>query len=485
MATTPDFTARTLARNASLLLALWLGFWLLALGLVLGLLWIPFVQIHYKSTLDLAGIIATGAALTLAWSLRPRSDEKDKNRPVPLSRNEAEKLYAMIERIGHQIGIDAPVDIHLVGAATAFIYGHRNWMGRIKRLQVGLGLPMLGTLSEAELGSVIAHEFGHFVAGDLSLGPWVYRTRTSIAHTVHDLDDSIFFFDILFRWYGQWFLRLSRRVSRQQELAADAQAARHFGIPATRAALEKIHLIDPMWSSYLDHEVFPALNRGVRPPIFAGFRLFCLPGTKRPEVQAAITRAEHQPTDDYDSHPSLEDRVAALVPGAKPAWPALTSCFELLGGETAAENLWLTSIKASQLPTCEWENYGSGTLQPQIEQRFAKTWMDPEQLPLTELPQLASTLDQLWVRLKPEGVSLLSPQGKRNHVQAILEEWIVACLCHAGFTPRPHPGLPLKLEQNGTSLQPAQMLADAIAGKLDVVQLRQIAGTGRVSLVKG
>ena len=111
--------------------------------------------------------------------------------------------------------------------------------------------------------------------------------------------------------------------------------------------------------------------------------------------------------------------------------------------------------------------------------------MDPTQLPLTELPQLASTLDQLWFRLKPEGVSLLSPQGKRNHVQAILEEWIVACLCHAGFTPRPHPGLPLRLEHNGTSLQPAQMLADAIAGKLDVVQLKQIAGTGRVSLVKG
>ena len=46
--------------------------------------------------------------------------------------------------------------------------------------ELGAGLPLLAWLSRSELESVIAHEFGHHVSGDLALGPWVHRTRRTI-----------------------------------------------------------------------------------------------------------------------------------------------------------------------------------------------------------------------------------------------------------------------------------------------------------------
>ncbi len=474
----PDLTKNTTAANnakrndigrrAASVLALWLGFWLLALGLVVALLWIPFAQLHYKSSLEFSGFAAAVAALTLVYSLRPRRNANSKaNTSVkPLSRKTAAPLYAMVERIGKELGIVKPIDIHLIGVASAFISARPHWYGGVKSLQVGLGLPLLGTLSEAELGSVIAHEFGHFAAGDLALGPWVYRTRVSIGNTTNDLDDSLFFLDILFRYYGLWFLRLSSIVSRQQEFSADALAAQRFGVAATRSALEKVHLIDPMWSSYLDFELAPAINRGSRLPIFEGFRRFCLPGVKRAAIQTAISHAENRKSAEFDTHPSLAERVAALIPGAKPTYPPLSQCLHLLGGEAATEDAWYMLFAKDNLIAADWDNFGSAILQPQIQQRFEGSWMDPAQLDFKELPKLAQQTDQLWERLKPEGISFLSPQGKRNHVLAILEEWITASLCHRGFTPKVVPGQALNLQRARQNVQPAELLKAAIAGTM-------------------
>ncbi|MDY7539364.1 M48 family metalloprotease [Undibacterium sp. 5I1] len=463
-----------IAQRASLVLALWLGFWLLAIGLVIGLLWIPFAQLHYRSSLQFTGIVAGLAALSLAYSLRPRQREKTTaSTAKPLSRETAAPLYAMVEKIATRLHIQAPVNIHLIGAASAFISGKRNWQGKIKTLEVGLGLPLLGTLSEQELGSVIAHEFGHFVAGDLSLGPWVYRTRMSIAHTVTDLDDSLFFLDLLFSYYGKWFLRLSSSVSRAQEFAADALASKTFGIVATRTALEKVHLIDPMWSTYLDYELGPAINRGARMPIFEGFRRFSKLGVKRAAVQVAIKRAETRKASEFDTHPSLEERVSALVPGAKPSFPPLSHCWELLGGEQATEAAWYALFDADKLTTSDWDAFGEQVLQTQIQQRFAGSWMDPKQLAFTELVTMAQRPEDSWDKLKPEGVSFLSPQGKRNHVLDILEEWIAACLIHRGFKLKATPGQPWVMLREDKAIQPAELLQQALGGSLRSVQLAQ------------
>ncbi|MCH8620846.1 M48 family metallopeptidase [Undibacterium sp. TS12] len=474
-----------LTQRAFLVVALWLGFWILALGLVAGLAWIPLAQINHRSTIEFSGIVAGIAALTLAYTLRPRRKEKKSGESVkPLSRDTAAPLYAMVERIGKELGVSATVNIHLIGGATAFISGNKNWLGRIKSLEVGLGLPLLGTLSEAELGSVIAHEYGHFVAGDLSLGPWVYRTRISIARTVTDLDDSMFFLDILFRWYGKWFLRLSAAVSREQEYAADATAAKKFGPVATRSALEKVHLISPLWSSYLDYELGPALNRGARMPIFEGFRRFCKPGIRRAEIQEAIHYAEAHESSEYDTHPSMEERVAAVVPGARPGMPPLAQCLHLLGGEQQTEDAWYSLFEVEQLTVSDWDNYAADVMQAINKKRFEGSWMDPKVLPLSELKNLALDPDSLWDRLRPEGVSFLSRLGKRQYVLEIMEAWISACLTQYGYRASLIPGQALVMTRADGSVQPATLLQTALLGHSnldDLKRMEQSPGTSAVT----
>lgn len=461
--------------RAALVLALWLGFWLLALGLIVALLSLPLAQLYYRSSLEFSGFVAAFAALCLAYALRPRwrFSRRVKTSLPPLERSKAEPLYAMLEHIAHKLKIVTPIDIHLIGAASAFISCERTWYGKLLSLRVGIGLPLLGNLSNAELGSVLAHEFGHFVAGDLALGPWVYRTRKSLSTTVNNLDDSLFFLDLIFRYYGQWVLRLSSNVSRAQEFSADAFAVQCFGVKATRAALEKIHLIEPMWSTYLDHELCPAITRGSRLPVFEGFRRFCKPSLKRPEVQAAITQAQTRPGTYGDSHPSLHDRVAAIQPGASPAFPPLADCLQLLGGELAAETAWYSMFEHEKLISSDWDQFGHHILQSQIQQRFANSWMAPDKLAFSELVGMAQQAEQLWEKLRPEGVSFLSRQGKRNHVLEILEEWTTACLCHRGFTPQVRPGQPLLLCRGTQTVLPVELLRAALDCKLKSASLKQ------------
>lgn len=469
----PAVERTDLARRALLLLTLWLGFWLLGIGLVCGLLWIPFAQAHYRSSVDFSGIVAACAALTLAYALRPRSGQKpsDITGPPALQREQAPALFSFIERIGSELGATAPVEIHLVTGATAFIYAKRSWTGRVSQLTVGLGLPLFAWLSEEELGAVIAHEFGHFVGGDLSLSRWVYRTRASIGVTIHALDDSMFFLDAPFRTYGHWFLRWSSAVSRAQEYSADALSAERFGAATACAALTKIHLLDPFWSAYLNHDLGPAIDYDARVPILDGFRRFCAASPKRREVQEAIDKAEHRAADIYDTHPTLKERVTALGGNPSGGLPPLSNCLHLVGGEIGAETLWYRRFNTEKLQAVSWDDFGTEILQPRMDKKFSGTKMAPEQMPLEHLPAMAQELDAWWERLRPEGVSFLSAEARRRYVVQILEDWIVVSLCHRGFTPCVRPGQSLILARDGESIRPDMLLAAACEGKITVPEL--------------
>jgi len=462
-----------LARRAAQMVVLWLGFWVLAAGLAIGLLAIPFAQLHLRDSVELSGIVAACAGITLAYTLRPRSAAADGADvvPVPLDRDEAPALFAFIDGIAARLGVKAPYEIHLVTAATAFISAERSWTGRVKKLQIGIGMPLFAWLSEAELGAVIAHEFGHFIGGDVSLAAWVYRTRVSVGSAIHQLDDSVFFLDAPFRLYGNWFLRRSGAVSRAQEYAADALSARHFGAPAACAALQKIHLVEPTWFAYFRHDLVPALRCEARLPVFDGYRRFCAASPKRPEVQDAIDHAGEHLATPFDTHPSLDERLAALGGSGSARLPRPAQCTGLLGGEARIEAMWYERIGGSAWPAASWDSFGDDVLRKRIVARFAGTSMASEQLPLTELRTIAGALDEWWTRLRPEGVSLLSPEGKRRHVLDVLRDWVISGLCHAGFHVRVRPGTRLVLERDGVVVDPAALLASACEGKVYASEL--------------
>jgi hypothetical protein len=81
--------------------------------------------------------------------------------------------------------------------------------------------------------------------------------------------------------------------------------------------------------------------------------------------------------------------------------------------------------------------------------------------------------DDLWHKIRPNEVSYLSPQGKRNYVLAALEEWTMACLIQRGFNAKVSPGLAVCMGRGEQVVQPAELIIAAVSGTLKSASLKQ------------
>ena len=59
---------------------------------------------------------------------------------------------------------------------------------------------------------------------------------------------------------------------------------RSCGPEATAEALHKVHVLAPLWSAYLRHDVIPIIEQGVRVPLLDGFRAFLAEKSRRSEI---------------------------------------------------------------------------------------------------------------------------------------------------------------------------------------------------------
>ena len=98
---------------------------------------------------------------------------------LPLARSEGRALYDLVEEIRRAIEAPPVDSIAITGGFNASAVAYTPpWRLRRRRTLV-LGLPVLTTLSLAELRAVIAHELAHFSGAHDPFAAWVYRTRRS------------------------------------------------------------------------------------------------------------------------------------------------------------------------------------------------------------------------------------------------------------------------------------------------------------------
>ncbi|MBN1203505.1 MAG: M48 family metallopeptidase [Myxococcaceae bacterium] len=453
---------RGAARRALMTLVLWAGFWGLGAAVIGVLAWVPVAEMRYRG-LGLAGILSAAGALSVVWALRPRWWFHKKHEELPpLSREQFPALFALIEDVARRVGTRAPRKVYLADQATAFIRMERRWWGLRREPVVGVGFPLFAFFSREELASVLAHEFGHHAGGDLTLGPWVYRTRVAIASAVDSLDDSAFFLDVPFRLYGQLFLRVSGTVSRQQELAADALAARTCGPRATSSALRKVDVLAPLWGAYLGHDVIPIIERSVRVPVLEGFRRFLAEKSRRAEINRDLEEEARRPVSPWDSHPPFEDRLRSLGHEVRAAGGALPleelgteGCLELLGGEAGAEEAFYAQMTRGELVTLGWEEVGEKVILPEIAKHLAGSPLDPRRTSMSDLPELLREGPALWDRIRPSGIDILSPEAKRQRARQLLVQWLAVTLAEQGYRPEFHPGANLRVSRDGDSVEPA------------------------------
>ena len=185
-----------------------------------------------------SSLLCLAGAATIVWAVLPRIDRFVPPGPE-LTSTEAPQLFTVLNEVAATTEQAMPAHVYLVNDVNAFVTQRGGVMGVGSKRVMGIGLPLLQSLTVQEFKAVLAHEFGHYHAGDVSIGPWIYKTRAAIGRTIEKLSDSVL--QKIFVVYGQMFLRVTHAVSRRQEFIADEVAANAAGAGVMASALRKVH----------------------------------------------------------------------------------------------------------------------------------------------------------------------------------------------------------------------------------------------------
>jgi Zn-dependent protease with chaperone function len=366
--------APSLAARAIGAILLMVGFYALALVMAGALLAIPFAEFRYAHRVDLRlALFGVLGGFAILRAIVPRRDRFDP--PGPELRPDAQpRLFAAIAGVAQATGQARPRDVYLIPDVNAWVAQRGGLMGVESHRVMGLGLPLLETVSINELRAILAHEFGHYHGGDTALGPWIYKTRAAIGRTLVNLSRHSSLLMKPFEWYGAGFLRITHAISRRQEYAADALAARVVGAAPLASGLRALHAAGAAFGDYWATEVGPLLERGYRPPIAAGFTHFLATPHIAPLVAAALEQEMTAPTlDPYDTHPPLRDRIAALGASATSAsadtGPRAITLLDNIDALEAELMSHLVKVQQNKpLTTIGWQDAGT--------QVWAAIWRD-------------------------------------------------------------------------------------------------------------
>ena len=306
-------SSRSLQQRAVLALLLMVGFYVFALAIAGALLWVPYAEVMYMERVNgRLTLFCIVGGLTILWAILPRIDKFEAPGPRLTPAN-APQLFTMINDVAKDTAQARPEDVYLLADVNAFVSHRGGMMGFGSRRVMGIGLPLIKGLSPAELRSVIAHEFGHYVSGDVALGPWIYKTRSAIGRTLHALGDNNWILTKIFDWYARMFMRMTTQISREQEFVADATAARVAGTAPAISALKRVEVIAPAFGTYMNQEVMPVLGAGFLPPVSEGFERYMNdPDTHKMFQDYAKEIALGAEAGEFDTHPPTRDRIAAL-----------------------------------------------------------------------------------------------------------------------------------------------------------------------------
>ena len=254
---------------------------------------------------------------------------------LPLRREQAPALFALfalLDELAIAARTKAPDDVYVSATPELFVTETGGgFLGKNSRRVLCIGAPLLATSTVGELRAMLAHELGHYVGGDTRLGGVLAFTEGAFRSVLESTEQSALRADsihwsvdlgeafargvavVLVKLYAGIYLRLTRPMSRRQELAADALSAELSGRENAVRALEKVHVLGPLYSIYLETEVARVIGEGAMPTdLLAGFERFRTHIDAHGVIAAIDNEAREAKTNPFDSHPALADRVAAL-----------------------------------------------------------------------------------------------------------------------------------------------------------------------------
>ena len=469
----PMSSSPSLAGRALLAVLLMIGFYLLAIAMACGLLYIPYAEVVYAHRLHLKIVlICICGGLAILWSVLPRFDRFEAPGPQ-LTADQHPQLFTELEGVAQSVQQAMPAEVYLVPDVNAWVAQRGGIMGFGGRRVMGLGLPLMRLLTRSQFRAVLAHEFGHYYGGDTRLGPWIYKTRGAIGRTLQSLGDGSWL-QLPFLWYGKMFLRITHAISRRQEFVADELAARVAGSQPLIAGLRTIHGVAPAFNAYWSNECAPVLSAGYRPPLTEGFQRFVEAG----QVAEAIHRHldEEMKTgkvDPYDTHPPLKDRIAAVenLPPGNPGTddpPATSLLNDLPGLESRLLAALVNPDAAGKLKPIAWDEVSTRVYLPQWTTLVQANASALSGLTPESLPQTAANLKSFGFRLRTPDGGTADTDNAEGLACAVVGAALALLLVQRGGTAHSPPGQPVSVTVGSAAIEPFGLLRSLADGKLTV-----------------
>jgi Zn-dependent protease with chaperone function len=452
-------SSSSLAGRALLAVVLMIGFYILAVAIAAGLIYIPYAEVTYANRIHpKLAIVCVIGALAILWSVLPRFDRFESPGPQ-LTRAQHPRLFEELDGVARSVNQAMPAEVYLVPDVNAWVTQRGGIMGFGSRRVMGLGLPLMRTLTRSQFRAVLAHEFGHYHGGDTKLGPWIYKTRGAIGRTLESLGDGSWL-QLPFHWYGKIFLRITHAISRRQEFVADELAARAIGSQPLIGGLRKIHGVAPAFNAYWFNECAPVLNAGFRPPLTEGFRQFVQAGKIAEAIDKQIDEElKIGKADPYDTHPPLRERIAAvehLPPGdfGSDDPPAIT----LLSDVPALESqLLATLVKPEALGKLKPIDWGEVCAQVYLPQWTALLKANTDVLSGVtpeSLPQLAADVKTFGNRCRDHAGEKPDDEHAEDLAGAVIGAALTVLLANRGAKADALPGQPIVVTVGTTTLEP-------------------------------
>jgi len=465
-------SSSSLAGRALLAVVLMIGFYILAVAIAGGLLYIPYAEMTYANRIHIKlAFICVVGALAILWSVLPRFDRFEPPGP-PLTRDQHPRLFDELEGVAKSTGQSMPAEVYLVPDVNAWVAQRGGIMGFASRRVMGLGLPLMRMLTRSQFRAVLAHEFGHYHGGDTKLGPWIYKTRGAIGRTLQSLGDGSWL-QFPFLWYGKMFLRITHAVSRRQEFVADELAARAIGSQPLIGGLRTVHGVGPAFDAYWFNECAPVLNAGYRPPLTEGFRQFVQSGKVADAIDKQLNEElKTGKADPYDTHPPLKERIAAVehLPAGDPG-PDDPPATTLLADVPALENHLVTTMAgpeaAGKLKPIDWTEVCTEVYLPQWTalvkaNAAALNGVTPE-----SLPQCAEDLNAFGKRCRNHANEAPDDENAEGLACGVVGAALTLLLVHKGGKADATPGKDISVAVGSIEVEAFGILRSLADGKLN------------------
>jgi Zn-dependent protease with chaperone function len=429
----------------------------------------------------LAGILV---GLVILWSLLPRRDKFSAPGPsLVLERHP--RLSAELVTIATALNETVPAEVYIIPDVNAWVAERGGLMGFGSRRVMGLGLPLVGMLTISQFRAVLAHEFGHYYAGDTQLWPFVHKTRAAMARTLQNLgSDSLgrvlariglarlihlLAVSILVT-YWKIFMRITQAISRLHEYRADELASNIAGPQALIDGLSVVHGATAALPLFWRTQMVPAMDVGYRPSLAHGFAKFIAAPQIAAAVEQHLTKGLMQAaTDPYDTHPPLKDRVKALQSHAlDPREANNAPAIELFESLDDIERELLRTLFPDRgidaLKSVAWDRIGQDAYLPAWREAVQQSASILESFVLADLPELVLNLPDISQRLRDPNGMLLTREQRIERAAHLLRMAMTVALCDAGWRFHSNPGQ-FYLELDDRRILPGEIINEMRSGK--------------------